>query len=116
MPSTTRLVAALLAVAAALSLSPALAAGLVAGNRGPADKPQSRGATLALPGTAVARPTPRIDASSLGRDAFGSSLDAEIAHLTTVTLSADGTVTQTDPSDALRGIIESAVRGHRSGR
>lgn len=116
MTSRSTLVAALLAVAAALSAHPALAAQAVAGNRGSADKPQDRAAPLVLPGRIAPKPTPRVDASSTGRDIFDDGVAAGLAHLTTVTLNADGTVTQSDPSDALRGIIESAVRGHRSGQ
>jgi hypothetical protein len=109
-------IAALVAVAAALAACPVLAAEAVPGNRGPADKPQNRAAPLTLPGRATPGPTPKLDPSRLGRDVYGGSVEAGIERLTTVTRSADGTVTESDPSDALRAIIESAVRGHRTGQ
>jgi len=99
MTSRLYLIAALLTVAAATTGSAAVAADSVAGNRGPADRAQNRDAPLTLPGKVTARATPKVD-----------------TNLGTVTLGADGNVTETPASDALRSIFESAVQGRRPGK
>jgi hypothetical protein len=116
MTSGTRLVAALLTVAAALTSTAADAAVAVAGSRGPPDKPHDRGAPLTLPGKFAARAPPRIEAATLSRGIFDEDQVAALANLGTVTLSANGDLVETPASDALRGIFEDAVRGHRSGQ
>ena len=113
---TTRIqsIAVLLMIGAALAASPALAAGAVPGNRGPAEKAQNRDAPLTLPGKISPRPTPRVDAASLSRGIFDEDQVAALASLGTVTFSADGSVVETPASEALRGIFESAVQGHKT--
>lgn len=113
MTSRIHLIAALLTVAAALTGTAALAADSVPGNRGPADKAQNRDAPLTLPGKVVARATPRVDAATLSRGIFDQDPAVGLANLGTVTLAASGDVTETPASEALRGIFESVVQGHR---
>jgi len=115
MTSRIRLIAALLTVAGALSATAAHAADSVPGNRGPADKAQNRDAPLALPGKVAAKPTPKVDAATLSRGLFDDPV-AGLSNLGTVTRGADGSVTDTPASEALRGIFESAVKGHKSGK
>lgn len=114
MTSRIHLIAALVTVAAALSGHAALAADAVAGNRVPADKAQNRDAPLTLPGKVVARATPRVDAATLSRGIFDQDQAAALANLGTVTLGANGDITETPASDALRGIFEEMVKGHRT--
>lgn len=116
MTSRIHLIAALLAVAAALTGTGAMAADAVAGNRGPADKAQNWDAPLTLPGRVMAKGTPRIEASTLSRGIFGDDPAAGLASLGTLTLAADGNVTETPASDALRGVFEDTVQGHRAGK
>ena len=113
---TTRIqsIAVLLMIGAALAASPALAAGAVPGNRGAAEKAQNRDAPLTLPGKISPRPTPRVDAASLSRGIFDEDQVAALASLGTVTFSADGSVVETPASEALRGIFEIAVQGHKT--
>ena len=116
MTSRIRLIAALLAVAGGITGTAAVAADAVPGSRGPADKAQNRDAPLTLPGRVVARRTPKIDAAAMSRGIFDGDPAAGLASLGTVTLGAGGDVTETPASDALRGIFEDAVQGHRSGK
>lgn len=118
MTSRTHLIAALLTVLGALTGTTALAAdtGAVPGNRGPAEKAQNRDAPLTLPGKVAARATPRVDRAALRRGIFDDDLVNGLADLGTVTLGSNGDVVETPASDALRGIFENAVRGHRSGK
>ena len=116
MTSRIHLIAALLSVVAAMTGSAALGVEAVPGNRGPADKGQNRDAPFTLPGKVTARATPRVDAATLSRGLFDEDPAAGLANLGTVSLAADGTVTETPASDALRGIFEGTVRGHRSGK
>jgi hypothetical protein len=116
MTSRIHLFAALLAVAGAITGAAAMAADAVPSSRGPADKAQNRNAPLALPGRVVARRTPKVEAATLSRGIFGDNTAAGLASLGTVTLGADGNVTETPASDALRGVFEDSVRGHRSAR
>ena len=107
---------ALLIAGSALVAVPALAADAVSGNRGPSDKPQNRDAPFTLPGRVAPRPTPKVDVATLSRGIFDDDQAGALANLGTVTFSADGSVTETPPSDALRGIFESTVKGHQSGK
>lgn len=116
MTSRLYLIAALLTVAAATTGSAAVAADSVAGNRVPADRAQNRDAPLTLPGKVTARATPKVDAATLSRGIFDDDEGTALANLGTVTLGADGNVTETPASDALRGIFESAVQGRRTGK
>ena len=116
MTSRIRLITALLAVAGALSATAAHAADSVPGNKGPADKAQNRDAPLTLPGKVTARATPKVDAATLSRGIFADDQVTALANLGTVTLGADGNVTETPASDALRSIFESAVQGRRPGK
>src|SRR5258708_382624 len=116
MTSRIHLIAALLTVAGALTGTAAMAADAVPGNRGPADKAQNRDAPLTLPGRVKAKPTPRVDAASMSRGLLDGDPVAGIASLGTVTLGSNGTVSETPASEALRGVFESAVQGHRSGK
>jgi hypothetical protein len=113
---TTRIhsIVALLMIGAALAATPALAAGSVPGNKGPANKAQNRDAPLTLPGKVSPRPTPQVDAASLSRGIFDADQEAALASLGTVTFSADGSVAETPASDALRGMFESFVQGRKS--
>lgn len=116
MTSRTHLIAALLTVLGALSGTGALAADAVPGNKGPADKPQNRDAPLTLPGKVAAKAIPWVDRATLSRGIFNDDPAASLVNLGTVTLSADGEVIETPASDTLRGIFESTVRGHKSGK
>lgn len=106
------LLAALLAVGAALGASPVLAADAVAGNRGPAEKPHDRAAPATLP-AATPMPTPTLDPTTLSRGFFAQDPAAAIAGLASVTLSNDGTVTETPASEALRDAFTTAIQGRR---
>ncbi len=113
---TTRIltIAALLMVGAALGITPVLAAdGVMPGNRGPAEKPINRDAPFTLPGAIAARATPKVDSESLSRGLFDQDPAAALAGLATVTLSHDGSVAETDASEALRGIFETEIKGHQ---
>jgi hypothetical protein len=114
MTSRIRTIAALLIAGAALAATPALAADSVAGNRGPAEKPANRDAPISLPGAIVAKALPKVDAATLSRDIFGTDPAAGLASLGTVSLSRDGSVSETPASDALRGIFEEMVKGHHN--
>jgi hypothetical protein len=116
MTSRIRLAAALLTVAAALTGTAADAVVAVAGSRGPPDKPRDRGAPLTLPGKIAARATPKVEAATVSRGIFDEDQAAALANLGTVTLSASGDLVEAPASDALRGIFENAVRGHRPGQ
>lgn len=112
---TTRihLLAALLAVGAALGAGPVLAAdNAVAGNKGPAEKPHDRAAPARLP-AARPMPTPTLDPDTLSRGLFAQDSAAALAGLAGVTLSSDGTVTETPASEALRDAFNTAVHGRR---
>jgi len=102
----------LLVVGAALAATPALAAGAVSGHRGSPEEVTNREAPVVLPGKITPMPTPKVDPSTLSRDAFADP-EAGLASLGTVTLSNDGSVTETPPSDALRGIFEAFVKGRK---
>ena len=116
MTSRILTIAALLMVGAALGAAPALAATSVAGNRGPAEKPANRDAPVTLPGAVAPRPMPKVDTASLSRGLFDQDPAAAIAGLSTVTLNRDGSVAETEASDALRGIFEAEIKGHRPGQ
>lgn len=113
---TTRIhsIVALLMIGAALAATPALAAGSVPGNRGPASKAQNRDAPLTLPGRVSPQPTPKVDAASLSRGLFDEDQAAALASLGTVTFSPDGNIVETPASEALRGVFESFVQGHKT--
>lgn len=113
---TTRLqtIIALLITGAALAATPVFAADAVSGNRGPAEKPANRDAPVTLPGAISAEPTPMVDAASLSRGIFDLDPAAALAGLTAVTLSPGGAVVETPPSDALRGIFEDEIKGHKN--
>ena len=55
-----------------------------------------------------------VDAASLTRGIFDLDPAAALAGLTAVTLTPDGAVVETAPSDALRGIFEEEVKGHKN--
>lgn len=116
MTSRIHLIAALLSAAAALTGTAAMASDAVEGNRGPADKSQDRNAPLSLPGKLVPRATPHVEVATLGRGLFDEDQATALANLGTVTLGADGKVIETPASEDLRGVLESAVKGHRSGK
>ena len=111
---TTRLysIIALVSIGAALAATPVLAAdGFVAGSPATGEATINRDAPLTLPGAVVAKATPHVDASTLSRGIFGGDTDAALASLGTVTLSRDGSVAETAPSDTMRDIFNTTVKG-----
>ena len=110
--STTFKLATLLMIGAALAATPVLAAASTAGNRGPAEKPVTRDAPIILPGAITPKLTPKVDGSAT-RGLFDIDPAAALASLGTVTLSRDGSTAETEASDALRGIFEISVKGHK---
>jgi len=112
---TTRInsIAVLLMVGAALTAFPALAADSVPGNRGPANRTIARDTPLSLPARIVPLPTPKVDRGALSRGMFEQDEAAGLDGLATLTLSSDGTVTETPASGDLRDAFNEAVRGHR---
>lgn len=107
---TSKLVTLFL-VGAALAATPALAQGVTSGNTGPAEIPANRDAPLSLPGKVTPMPTPKVDAS-LTRDIFAMDPEQALASLGTVTLERGGDVFETPPSDDLRAIFESEMKGN----
>jgi hypothetical protein len=107
-------IAALLIAGAALAATPGFAAETVPGNRGPAEKPANRDAPITLPGPVVAKAIPKVEAATLSRGIFGEDLAAALMNLGTVTLSRDGSISESPVSDALRGIFETEVKGHKT--
>ena len=69
---------------------------------------------ISLPGAVVAKATPKVDAATLSRDILGTDPATALANLGTVSLSRDGSVSEAPASDALRGIFEEMVKGHRT--
>lgn len=114
MMSRLSLIAALVIASAALNAAPAVAADSIPGNRGLAEKPQNRDAPLVLPGTPTPQPTPQVDAASLSSGLFDMDQADALAGLATVTLSSDGSLTETPASSALRGLFENEVQGHKA--
>lgn len=110
---TTRLysIIALLSIGAALAATPVLAADSVAGAKATGGATVNRDAPLTLPGKIVAKATPHVDPATLSRGIFASDTEAALQSLGTVTLSRDGTIAETAPSDTMRGIFESTVEG-----
>jgi hypothetical protein len=107
MTNSSYKLAAILMIGAAVAASPALAQS-VSGSR-PAELPVNRGAPFSFPDTTPA-PTPRVDAST-SRDIFEIDPATLLDELATVSLSVDGEVTEAAPSEALRAIIETWVKG-----
>jgi hypothetical protein len=115
MTTRTHAITALVLAGAAIAASPAMAAaGLTAGNKGPAELPTDRAAPFSLPAV-TPMPTPEVDRSVVSRDILALDPAAALDALTTVTLSRDGTVTQTPPSDALRAAFDTETAGNRGG-
>lgn len=99
-------------VVTTLAVTPALAAGVTAGNRGPSDISVSRAAPISLPGKATPKPTPHVDPATLSRGFFDMTGEEALAGLATLTLSPGGEVDETPASDALRGILEDEMAGN----
>ena len=107
----TAKLATILMVGAALAASPVLAQALTAGNQGPSDIPQNRDAPLTLPGQLNPMPTPKVDASTV-RDIFGMDPAQALDSISTVSISKDGEVTETEASDAMRAAFEIETKGY----
>ena len=105
--------ATILMIGAALAATPVLAAASTAGNHGPAEFPVDRDAPFSLPGAVIPMSTPKVDSASISRGLFDQDPAAALASLSTVTLSRDGSIAETEASDALRGILESEIQGHK---
>jgi hypothetical protein len=116
MTSHIRSIAVLLMVGAALAASPVLAADSVDGNRGPADRGLNRDAPMSLPGPVSAQPTPKVDAGALSRSIFGQDEATALDGLATLSVSADGTTSETPASGDLRDIFEAEVQGRKAGK
>ena len=113
---TTRLrsIAVLLMIGAALAATPVLAADMVDGNKGPADKSINRGAPVVLPANLKPLPTPKVEAGSLSRGIFGADPAAALDSLATLTISSDGTVDETPASGDLRDIFSQEVKAKKA--
>jgi hypothetical protein len=111
-------IAALLMIGAALSATPVFAAdGATDGNKGLADKSGiNRDAPLTLPGAINPKPTPTVDAASLSRGIFDTEPAKALDGLATLTLSRDGSVSETPASETLRGVFEDAIAGKKAGK
>jgi V8-like Glu-specific endopeptidase len=105
-----RSLAAALLLGVALT-APAIAADAVAGSQPAAAPSVNRDAPFTPPGKAVPRPTPQVDASSLGRGPLALDPAAAAESMGTVTLSRDGAVSEQPASQGLRGILEDAIKG-----
>ena len=112
MTSHIRSIAVLLMIGAALAATPVLAADTVAGNRGPAEKPANRDAIVSFP-AATPMPTPKVDATSLSRGFFDQDEAAALDGLATLSVSSDGTTSETAASGDLRDAFNEAVKGHQ---
>jgi hypothetical protein len=108
MISRTTALALLLGAALATPAIAAVATNSISGQRGdPTSGDATRAAPLNLPDL-KAKPTPKVDADTMNRDiGFVNSLD----DIGTVTLSRDGSVTQTPASEGLRAIFEAEIAG-----
>lgn len=112
MTSHIRSIAVLLMIGAALAATPVLAADAVAGNKGPAEKPANRDAIVSLP-SATPMPTPKVDAGSLSRGFFDQDAAAALDGLATLSVSSDGSTSETAASGDLRDAFNEAVQGHK---
>ena len=112
MTSHIRSIAVLLMIGAALAATPVLAADTVAGNRGPAEKPANRDAIVSLP-AAKPMPTPKVDAGALSRGFFDQDEATALDGLATLSVSADGSTSETPASGDLRDAFNEAVKGHQ---
>jgi hypothetical protein len=112
MTSHIRSIAVLLMIGAALAATPVLAADAVAGNHGPAEKPANRDAIVSLP-AATPMPTPKVDAGALSRGFFDQDAATALDGLATLSVSSDGTTSETPASGDLRDAFNEAVKGHQ---
>lgn len=114
MTTPTFKLATILMIGAALAATPVLAGASTAGNHGPAELPINRDAPFSLPGAVTPMPTPKVDVGAISRGLFDQDPAAALAGLGTVTLSRDGSVAESEASDALRSIFETEMQGHKA--